>query len=201
MVDRAYQQPEDPVSRDLRARGVVFRVLFDTNVIQLLLSFGEYVYDGGYLSPEKERKFRAMSPRLREDLESLRTILGFAPLRSPAIPVVSTLSLGELAATAMADRRERLLSWGFELADYASTIELGRLGGLNQRRLPLNNNLPGAVDQLLLGECRRLKCEALISCDYRTIHSKRRGDRIEGVLVLSPTEWWERFAPWWALWV
>lgn len=191
---------EDPVVKHLLQKGVVFRVLFDTNVVQLLFSFGEYIYDG-YLAPERERRFAALPSSMQGDVRCLRTILGFAPLRSPAIPVVSVLSLRELAETPDAEKREKLISWGLELAEYASPIEPDRLDGQSQRRLPMQDNLPGVTDQLLLGECRRLDCEALISSDYRTILNKRVDQRIERILVLSPTEWWARFSPWWALWV
>ncbi|MGH9440611.1 MAG: hypothetical protein ACRD22_22790 [Terriglobia bacterium] len=176
------------------------RVLLDTNVVQHLTAFGEYIYDG-YLSSERLQRFDRLGENLKSDIESLRIILGVAPTRSPAIPVVSELSILELAATIDPVNRSKLVSWGLELATYDSPTRPYRLNASKQRRLAVASNLPDTVDQLLLGECRRLECEAFVTTDYRTILSRRTGQRIDGVLVLSPTEWWERLQPWWALWV
>jgi len=191
---------QDPVASYLARKGVVLRVLLDTNVIQFLWSFGEYVYDG-YLSPERERRLSRLNGNLRSDIECLRIILGEAPTRTPVIPLVSELSIRELEETGDSLKRARLLRWGIELMAFASPSQSPTSKWRHQSRLDLKWNLPGTVDQLLLGECRRLNCEAIVTTDHKSILSRRKGGRIDGILVLSPTEWWTRLRPWWALWV
>ncbi|MGA8664227.1 MAG: hypothetical protein WB809_04060 [Thermoplasmata archaeon] len=184
----------------LARKGVVLRVLLDTNVIQHLSSFGEYIYDG-YLSPAYEKRLANLDEKLRSDVECLQIILGKAPTRTPVTPIVSALSVSELLHTGSEVKAARLVGWGLELMEFASPSRAISVHRPSQRRLSLASNLPGAIDQLLLGECRRLECEALITTDYKSILNRRTHQKIDGALVLSPTEWWALLCPWWPLWV
>lgn len=61
--------------------------------------------------------------------------------------------------------------------------------------------LPDRIDRLLLGECIRAKCQALITMDYKTILKFKYELAKERITVLSPSEYWELLKPWWSLFV
>lgn len=172
------------------------RVLLDTNVIQVLSSFGEYVYEHS-MGPELESIYSRLPEEIRSDIESLRCIL--TPVtRSPVEPVVSNLSLAELDRIGDPVKRSRLLRWGFELYEYAERME-NVLELWDPELVEVRKSLQG-LDAPLVTEVVRLRCDAMITMDYRTILRRRVGDRVGPVRVLSPTEYWEMLRPWAGLW-
>jgi len=184
----------------MRLKDVPLKVLLDTSVVQNLLTFGEYIYDN-YLSKELSQKLSKLSNDLKGDIEALRTIFG-PTLRSPVIPIISTLSLNELGRTFDNQKRQSLLGWGFELLDYSINVAGYEPSSLSPEQTLLSDFLSDKIDRLLLGECRRAGCQAFITMDYKTILRFR--DRIRNgahVNVLSPSKWWSLLRPWWSLWV
>jgi hypothetical protein len=49
-------------------------IFLDTNIVQNLMSFGEYFYDG-YLSPKAEMKIRGLGKKGTEDVDALAQIM------------------------------------------------------------------------------------------------------------------------------
>jgi hypothetical protein len=179
---------------------IPLKVLLDTSVVQNLLTFGEYVYDN-YLSEKLSIKLNRLSDELKNDIDTLRYIFG-PTLRSPVIPIISTLSLCELGMTFDEEKRQSLLRWGFDLLDYSISAAGYDSNPISPEQTIFSDFLPNKIDRLLLGECRRAKCQAFITMDYRTILRFRNRIKNEArVNVYSPSEWWSLLLPWWSLWV
>lgn len=179
---------------------IPLKVLLDTSIVQNLLAFGEYIYDNN-LSEELGIKLNKLSNELKNDIEALRNIFGPAS-RSPVIPVISTLSLHELGQTFNQEKRQSLLRWGFDLLDYSIDIAGHEPDSISPEQTLLSDFLPDKTDRLLLGECKRAKCQAFITMDYKTILRFRDRIRNEAhVTTLSPSEWWSLLRPWWSLWI
>ncbi len=182
------------------AEKLPLKVLLDTTVIQNVCTFGDYIFEN-WLSPELENKLSKLPQKMQDDIHNLRTIIG-PTLRTPVVPIISNLSMEELLQTGNAEKCHNLVDWGFRLIDYNNRIGHCNLASISQTQTILYDYLPGRMDRLLIGECKRNKCEAFITMDYRTILKFREQilhyDRIK---VLSPTEWWNILAPWFNIWV
>jgi hypothetical protein len=176
------------------------KVLLDTTVIQNILTFGEYIFEN-WLSPELEAKLHALPETLQMDIHALRNIIE-PRTRTPVIPIISDLSLHELSLTGDPEKCARLLQWGFDLLEYSDRMRESNRSSLTSEQTVLSDFLPGRIDRLLIGECKWIGCQALITMDYRSILKFRRellqNDR---VTVLSPSEWWKLLEPWFPLWV
>ena len=175
------------------------KVLLDTNVVQCLLTFGEYIYDN-YLSNKARRKLRKLPEMIQNDIEALRSIFG-PVTRSPVIPLISELSLHELSLTGDREKREALLQWGFDLLEYSIEIGEFAISSLTPEQTLLSDFLPDKLDRLLIGEYKRTNCQAFITMDYKTILKFALKLRNGHVNMLSPSEWWTLLEHWWALWV
>ena len=175
------------------------KVLLDTNTVQCLLTFGEYIFDN-YLSTESSYKLRKLPERIQNDIEALRSIFG-PVTRSPVVPLISELSLHELSLTSNREKREALLQWGFDLLDYSIDVGESDINSLTPEQTLLSDFLPDKLDRLLIGEYKRTSCQAFITMDYKTILKFALRLRNEHINVLSPSDWWTILEPWWALWV
>lgn len=181
-------------------KDIPLKVLLDTSVVQNVLTFGEYIFDN-YLSEDLRIKLNVLPNQLKQDIDALRNIFG-STTRSPVIPVISTLSLHELSRTPKEKKRRSLLNFGFELLEYSVDVAGYDMNSLTPQQALLSDFLPGKTDQLLLGECKRAKCQAFITMDYKTIlRFRARIEEEENIKALSPSEWWSLLEPWWSLWV
>ncbi len=187
-------------SWDSPLRNLPLKVLLDTSVVQYLERFGEYIYDN-YLSDKLSAKLNSFSKNIKSDIEALKNIFG-PTTRSPVIALISTLSLNELSRTQNEEKREKLLKWGFELLEFSDRVSENYRSSMNKEQILFTDYLKDKFDRLLLGECRRMECQAFITMDYKTIlkfrHRLKTEDRIN---TLSPSEWWSLLKPWWPLWI
>ena len=178
---------------------IPLRVLLDTTVVQNLLIFGEYVFDN-YLSTKLSEKLRRLPVKMQEDIHALRNIFGPAT-HLPVVPIISTLSLNEPSPTGDKNKRDTLLQWGFDLLEYSIDVGEYDVDSLTSQQTLLSDFLPDRIDRLLIGEYRRIKCQAFITMDYKTILKLRSRLWKEHINVLSPSDWWALLKPWWSLWV
>ncbi len=185
---------------DSHLRNLPLKVLLDTSVVQNMERFGEYIYDN-YLSRKLSVKLNGLPKTLQEDIEALKNIFG--PIeRSPVLALVSTLSLNELSKTRKKEKRERLVRWGLNLLEYSDEITENYRISLSEEQVILSDFIKDKIDRSLLGECRRMNCQAFITMDYKTIlRFSRRLKLDDRINALSPSEWWSFLEPWWALWV
>jgi hypothetical protein len=188
MID-ARSDPPSPLD------ALPLRVFLDTNVVQNLLVFGEYIFDN-CLSPDTERKLKSLPENLRHDIDALVAFL--TPVtRTPVKVVISSLTLEELTDSERTD----LMRWGFELFEHslqnAKDLTALREGSFDQAIL--SDYLPDVNDRLLLGESKRAQCQVFLSMDYRTILRFAVRLRAEGLNVMSPSEYWKLLKPWWGI--
>lgn len=181
-------------------------IFLDTNVVQHLLTFGEFVYDH-YLSPEAEAKLEALGARITEDVEALAAFMELG--RRNGWPLaVSQRTLDELDATPNPMRRHDLLVWGWELAQYFQINAHGheedeqeRESGrwLYAQQLYLRGALdflPDEGDRLLLLDAIAFGCDVFLTVDYRSIWRFRDHIRRFGISVMRPAELLEYVEPW-----
>src|SRR6266540_3589479 len=91
--------------------------LLDTNVIQSLQTFGEFIYDR-YLSDEMANRVQRLGGRTQEDLAALQIFMDAAQ-RSGWPITVSQYSMREIAAIPGPGKRRNLQVWANELAAYS----------------------------------------------------------------------------------
>lgn len=169
--------------------------LLDTNIVQNLQTFGEFIYDYS-LSDDAEARLLKFSRRTREDLLALQIFMGTVQ-RSGWPLMVSDYSMQELAATRDASRRLQLQLWAGELAAYS--VESGWDGeiGYDENRAAVArtllrtgefNFLPDRGDRLLVLSALTFGCDIFLTMDYRTIWRFR--DRLTnfGLSVMRPVE-------------
>ena len=185
---------------DREFNSLPIRVMLDTAVIQNILTFGELIYEHA-LSKALESKFLSLPVYIQNDIHSLSYVLEHIE-RTPITPIISELSLYELSMTGDKNKCRQLLQWGFDLLQYRETIDGLISPVVSPNQTIIGDFLTGRIDRLLLGESKRVNCQAFITMDYKTIlKHKKRLCREEHITVLSPSEWWTILRPWFPLWV
>ncbi|MDP2948711.1 MAG: hypothetical protein Q8P22_04160 [Chloroflexota bacterium] len=178
-------------------------IFLDTNVVQYLLTFGEYIY-GNYLSPEEEEKLKGLSRRTVQDVHALAAFIDLGRRNGWPL-VVSQGTLDELAATCDAQKRHSLVRWGLDLADYFQTIlppdyehtsfRQTQLRALEEWKGPIISLLPDEKDRLLIFDAVGFGCDVFLTMDYNTIWKFRERIRLLGISVVRPVELLEYMRP------
>jgi hypothetical protein len=177
------------------------RVLFDTNLVNLTLDCGEFIFDGGNI-PEQ------VPQNALEDVCALRAIF-FTGKRANWQLAISPLTYDEIDRTPNVARRADLMYLFNELWLYWR--EFFDVSGLSDehasslaRRLVDSQYLtifPQPSDRELVAHAIAYGCDAFCTRDYKTILRHREKVRGLPVRFLSPTEWWREIQPYAALWV
>lgn len=181
-------------------------IFFDTNVVQNLWSFGEFVYDN-YLSPEAAAKLQNLGQQVAEDVEALATLMQLG--RRGGWPIaVSQRTLDELDRISDSNKRHHVAAWGWEIADYFAENLRSGMGfnssekGIYQRyavELYENNRLgflPHVNDRLLLLDAIALGCDVFLTMDYRSIWKFQTQIAELGISVMRPVELLRHIEPW-----
>jgi hypothetical protein len=168
-------------------------IFLDTNVIQALATFGEYVYDGN-LAPELNRKLFQLGKRYRADVDALAELVPL--LQRNGWPIVVS------PVTLLEHRDYDRLDWDLALFDYfLSTATARQLRVLDvrmdsaQTALALDRQapsdldfLPDANDRALIDDAITFGCHWFLTLDYRTIWRFRNRIAHLGLVVVTPTE-------------
>ncbi len=177
------------------------RILFDTNLVNLTLDCGEFIFDGGEIPSNIPEK--AM-----DDVIALRAMFLTGGRASWQL-AISPLTYQEIDGTPDGARRANLMRWFGELWLYWR--EFFEAEGLSDehadslaRRLVDSDFLapiPQLSDRVLVAHAIAYGCDRFCTRDRRTI--LRHREKIRGVplRLLSPTEWWQEVAPYAGLWV
>jgi hypothetical protein len=177
------------------------RVLFDTNLVNLTLDCGEFIFDGGEMPPSTPES--AM-----DDVKALRDIFSTGQRASWQL-AISPLTYEEIAATPDKGRRAELMRWFNELWLYwRELFEANELS--DEHADSVARQLVGLEclsafrqrsDRILMAHAIAYSCDAFCTRDRKTI--LRHREKIRGVPLrfLSPTEWWQELAPYARLWV
>ncbi len=171
----------------------------DTNVVQNLHTFGEFVFDG-FLSPEYEARLSAKCscakarPCIRQDVYALRelAILG----SSGAWPLAVSASVAtELEKEPDPNKSSKRLAWYRESAEYfnancAERNELIRFTELQRAWVyEYLAVLPDEEDRILIVDALELGCGVFLTMDYRTVLSHRGLVGKLGIRVMRPCEY------------
>ena len=192
--------------------GLPCRLLMDTCIIDKLFENGSYIWEGELPDGVTEE---TVDPELR----ALREILEVNQ-RASFQWLVSPLSVAELANVQDFADRERRVRWILDLLDHWLILldEIGdrvSRGGTVRHRFKFSVELQrleadlmsiadfrrDPFDRLLLVQYRMGNCDAFLTTDHDTIWRHRDELSDLGIVVLRPTEYWDRLKPWAALWV
>lgn len=129
--------------------------------------------------------------------------------------VVSPITIGELSAIGDFHDRERRVRWALDVLDHwqitlwhieDKTVRQRRtltreLSHLEKELLKVSDFRRSPYDRLILLETRMANCDALLTVDYATILRHRKVLASLGIVVLSPSQFWEILKPWARLWL
>ena len=180
--------------------GIPKLIFLDTNVVQNLHSFGEFIYEDIF-DLETDSRMSELGPRFRGDILALANFMALG--RRCGWPIaVSPGALGELRAIPQPGKRIALTGWASELAHYfLQNLELrvsaeGSSGNeverftLPQRRWlsDLLEVLPQESDRHLIIDALEYGCDVFLTLDYRTIWRYRAELVRFGIRVMRPVE-------------
>lgn len=186
-------------------------IFLDTNIVQNLQSFGEFIYDN-HLTPKMDSRMSASGSRSRfaKDIHALADFMSLG--RRAGWPIaVSSRTLGELEATPRRAKRFVLTSWGKELAYYSTShlddsrdvtegssySEITDFTFIQRRYLSTQlNALPQESDRQLIIDALEQGCDIFLTMDYKTVWRYRDDVSRLGLKVMRPVELLEYIQPW-----
>ena len=184
-------------------------IFLDTNIVQNLSSFGEFIYDTA-LTPNLASKLESLGERFGEDIYALADFVALGHRAGWPI-ALSSRTLTELRGVGQPKKRLRLINWGERLTDYftssfveshdvveeSSYRELTHFTCIQRRRLSdLLASLPQDVDRQLIVDAREFGCDIFLTMDYRTIWKYRDEISQVGLRAMRPVELLEHVRPW-----
>ena len=184
-------------------------IFLDTNIVQNLHSFGEFIFDNS-LPPEMEAKLSASGSRFANDIYALADFMALGHRAGWPI-VVSSGTIKELEATPRPNKRIALTDWGKELAHYftshfgesqdmigeSSYSEISHFTFIQRCRLSkLLKVLPQETDRQLIIDALECGCDTFLTMDYKTIWPYRDTVNHFGLQVMRPVEILEHIRPW-----
>jgi len=170
----------------------------DTNIVQNLHTFGEFIFDG-YCSPESQERLSKKcscsrgKPCVQQDIYALREII--LAWRDGWPLAVSDHIATELAEEPDPSKAFERLAWYSELAHY---FDAHRDGDVEQDRFTYLQRewlyhylraLPDDADRVLIVDALELGCGVFITMDYRTILSHRKTINKLGIEPMRPSEY------------
>ena len=174
------------------------RLFLDSSTLQALLTYGEYIYDGGVI--ETADRLWAI-PNGFENIEALRKIM-FVGRRALFELVISDNSLKEVSDRGRVD----YLMWAYELLDYwqsklaqyedsgqapytgAGTVLAEKLKGDSFGYL-------SRKDALVIRDSILLECQAFITMDRKLAKNHDHIERELKLKVLEPVAYWKVLEP------
>ena len=178
------------------------RVFLDTNVVNMILDYGEMIHD----CVEVPADFKG---RLHSDIEALRGIF-FTGQRAFWELAVSPLTYREVIRTKDATHQQRLTSWFFEIWEYwreflHSASDLPSFSEAEEERLGLISSgilevLPDLNDRVLICDAVVYRCDAFCTRDWSTVLRHREQLGGLSLRIVTPTEWWELIRSWGEFW-
>lgn len=175
-------------------------IFLDTNVVQCLWSFGEFLYDSHISEEDVKKAERKWGAQLVQEVRALHDIV-FVAQRGSLPIAISMLSVDEFEKTPNRVKRSSLMDWGVELLEwwivnrrnlvpssFDEEQEAQRL--LGQGRLDF---LPDHMDRRIVAEALVLGCDTLLTLDDKTILRYKDELLKLGLDALSPTEFVEKY--------
>lgn len=176
-------------------------ILFDTDIVQRMATYGEFLYDGAMDASATHRVSGRHGAHEVHELSALREILRVAQRGSLPI-AVSERTVQELARTRNQEKRMKLLPWALELLDWWISNR-SSLVKLTSRRIAeridrhLNSGrldfLPDPGDRWLIAEALVIGCDTFLTMDRKTILVHHRRLHGLGVDALSPYDFVQKY--------
>ena len=177
------------------------RILFDTNLVNLTLDCGEFIFDGGEIPPH-------VPQNAMEDVVALRAMF-LTGQRASWQLAISPLTYQEIDATPDRARRAELIRRFSELwlywRDFFEAEGLSDKHADSLARRLVNSDylapIPQTSDRVLVAHAIAYGCDGFCTRDRKTILRHRKKIRDVSLRFLSPAEWWQDVAPHAGLWV
>ncbi len=184
------------------------RIFLDTNVLQYLENFGEFIFNhyqenDGYIISTSGNEIRK-STKLYKEIEALKFLL-LGIDRTNIEFAISESTFKEVQKA----RKQNYTRWFFEMWDYwqnilqeydgqiPSTSAKLKLEEFNDDR-SISGRLSKA-DSDIIYDAIFFDCNAILTTDkFRNLHSEINNKY--KVMILHPTDLYELFKPWEALW-
>ena len=184
-------------------------IFFDTNIVQNLQSFGEFIYNNA-LTPSMESKILGLGERSVEDIHALAEFMALGQRYGWPI-AISPRTLDELEATRSPEKRTALTIWGKKLSYYftshceesqdvtegSSSVEHTHIT-FHQRQYFSNllKRLPDESDRHLIIDALEYGCDIFLTMDYKTVWRQRDEVTRFRLRVMRPVELLEHVRPW-----
>ena len=170
------------------------RVFLDTNVVNLLVKYGEQVFEQVPISS-------TLDETRAHDIEALMHIFHVGS-RANWDALASHKTLAEIQNTPDEDMKAELLDYAVQFVDPPGE-DSAFAASLGRRLIdaPFASALPDLADRELIGNAIGFDCDVFCSCDRRTIVRKRDHLHQLPIRILTPLEWWAHIKPWAGLWV
>ena len=166
-------------------------VFLDTCIVRYLATFPNMFFDGGPDAEEQARLAR-LSPTHSGDIEILRVLVNMWEREAPHDIVITPCVVRELP--------DRARTYGSQLLEWAS--EMGCIQSPGPHTfLDGYASFLDPDDRHLYLEANANGCDAFLTTDYRTIVQRRHLIPRSMTQVLTPSEWWAKMKPWYALFV
>jgi hypothetical protein len=170
---------------DPLAAAVPRGILLDTMIVNYLAKYGGFMWDGQELPEDLPRQ-------LQGQLESLRMLMRISARAS--LPFA-------LSRAVLAEARSAF-PWSIELDSYWQ--QLRRDYSIEDRRpLPAGTwDFAPVSDRPILEEAWASGCQAVLTNDRRLLSQQRQVRALRlGLLLITPTQLWDRLSPWAGLWL
>ena len=184
-------------------------IFLDTNIVQNLHTFGEFIYDRVH-TPELAKRLSTLGPRVTDDIYALADFMALG-VRVGWPLAVSPGTQKEFMAIQEPNKRYALSAWGQRLDNYfaenfdqsqgepegSSYSDMMHFTSLQRIRMAdLLKAFPDEQDQQLFIDAVERGCDIFLTMDYRTIWQHRDKVKRFGLHVMRPAELLEYVRPW-----
>ena len=184
-------------------------IFLDTNIVQNLHTFGEFIYDRVH-TPELAKRLSTLGPRVTDDIYALADFMALG-VRVGWPLAVSPGTQKEFMAIQEPNKRYALSAWGQRLDNYfaenfdqsqgepegSSYSDMMHFTSLQRSRMAdLLKAFPDEQDQQLFIDAVERGCDIFLTMDYRTIWQHRDKVKRFGLHVMRPAELIEYVRPW-----
>lgn len=167
------------------------KLFLDTNIMNKIVEFGEYIFDG-FLADEALERYEARSSRDQKDIDALCFICRVLQYGSVQARI-SNNSLQELNKTED-ENWNRLMNYGAELFEYADSMETDdevQYWNTSHRDNDFMNAFSRTRrkgDRDLLIDAMASGCDVFLTMDRKSLLRRRNRLGLHGIKLMSPVE-------------